>query len=83
MFIKSGFFSFEASFCAFSFVERYILPMQHSAVVAHHICIPSTLIPSFHFLDILVKPLTLLFTKCTKIFRKIQMGVQNMDFKTH
>ena len=84
MFIKSGFFSFEASFCAFSFVGRYIFPMQYPAVVAHHTCIPSTLIPSLHFLDILVKPLTLLFTNCTKIFREvIQVGVQKTEFKTY
>ena len=84
MFIKSGFFSFEASFCAFSFVGRYIFPMQHPAVVAHHICILLTLIPSLHFLDILVKSLTLLFTNSTKIFREvIEMGVQKMEFKTH
>ena len=84
MFIKSGFFSFEASFFAFSFLECYIFPMQHPAVVAHHICNPSTLIPSLHFLDILVKPLILLFTNCTKIFWEIiQMGVQKMEFKTH
>ena len=84
MILKSGFFSFEASFCAFSFVGRYIFPMQHPAVVANHTCIPSTLKPSLHFLDILVKPLTLLFTNRTKIFRAlIQMGVQKMEFKTH
>ena len=84
MFIKSGFFSFEASFCAFSFVGRYIFSMQYPAVVAHYTCIPSTLIPSLHFLDILVKPLTLLFTNCTKIFREvIQMGVQKTEFKTY
>ena len=63
MFIKSGFFSFEASFCAFSFVGRYIFPTPHPAVVAHHICIPSSLMASLHFLDILVKPPTLLETK--------------------
>ena len=84
MLIKFVFFSFKALFCAFSFVGRYIFPMQHPAVATHHICIPSTLIPFLHFLNILVKPLTLLFTNCTKIFREvIQMGVQNMEFKTH
>ena len=45
---------------------------------------PSTLIPSLHFLDILAKPLTLLFTNCTKIFWEVtQMGVQKMELKTH
>ena len=84
MFIRSSCFSFEASFCAFSFVGRYVFSMQHPAVVNHHICIPSTLIPTLHFLDILVKPLSLLFTNCNKILREvIQMGVQKMEFKTH
>ena len=69
--MKCGSFSFEVSFCAFSFVGRHIFPMQHTAVVAHHICITSTLIPSLHFLDILVNPLTLLFTNCSKIFREV------------
>ena len=54
MFIKSDFFSFKALFCAFSFVGHYIFLMQHPAVVTHHICIPSTLIPSLHFLNNLV-----------------------------
>ena len=46
--------------------------------------VPSSLVSSFHFLDILVEPFALLFAKVPKIVGKfIKVGVQNMEFQIH
>lgn len=46
--------------------------------------IPSTLIPSFNDLEILVESFTLLITDCTKVFREVRkVAMQKMHLDAH
>jgi len=76
---------FERSFSWFSIVTSYrTVTFQAPTIVSHHSFIPATLIPSFHFRYILVESLALLFTKCSKIRRKVaEVRVQKMYLNTH
>ena len=57
---------------------------QRPNVVSHHCTIPAAFKSSFHWLNILVKSLTMLLTEVTKIFLKeIQMRAQKVKFYTH
>ena len=68
-----------------SLVDRLTeTPFKAPTKVSHHANAPATLIPGFHLSYVLVESLPLLFTKFTKVFRKIiKMGMQEMDFNTH
>ena len=47
----------------FSFVLCFrIMPIDAPAIICHHIDVPPTLIPSFHYTDILMKAFSLFFT---------------------
>ena len=55
---------------AFPFMTTLILPYQRPNVVSHYCTVPAAFISSFHWLNILVKSLTMLLSEVTKIFLK-------------
>ena len=74
-------------FSSFSFsCDRTALTIAFQAptVVNHHRYIPSTMVPSFHVFDILVKAFTMFFTHITQVLWKIVLSVHvKSDFQTH
>ena len=62
----------------------WTIPPNDPAIVIHHVFIPSSLIPDFHDLQILVESFTLLITDSTKIFwKRINVAEQEMNFESH
>ena len=53
------------------FVFTRNIPLQQPAKIYHHVFIPTSLIMSLHFFDILVETFSLFLTVITKIFRKM------------
>ena len=52
--------------------------------MGHHVSIPTALISHLHYLNILLKPLTLFIAGITNIFLKqIQMTNQKVNFDTN
>lgn len=51
--------------------SSWTISLDAPTVVSHHMFIPSTLIPFFYELQILVESLILLITDCTKIFQEV------------
>ena len=61
-------------FSSFGFscdLTAFTISLPAPTVVCHHGYIPSTLVPSFHAFDVLMKAFTMFFTHVTKVLWKI------------
>ena len=68
----------------FSFACSVTFPHQLPYIVSHHGFVPPALIALFHHLEVLVKPVTMLFAYIPPVIPKeIQLRMQKMQLQGH
>ena len=54
------------------------------AIICHHSCVPSSLVSSLHFLDVLMEVFTLFIANVATVSRKpVEMVMQEEHFDIH